>query len=91
MILDQFSLNMALRFENDSPLNFRGDFYFGIEEGFIVASENGNIAFLDLSGHYLGEIQLPEPIIAIAPFTKDKLAVIIEKSGKRIRQFYQLK
>ena len=38
--------------------NFKADFYISSKNGFICASEQGNIAFLDLSGNYLGEINL---------------------------------
>jgi serine/threonine-protein kinase len=71
-------------------LNFTADFYLASQQGFICASEEGRIAFLDLSGDYLGEINIQENIIAIAVFEDDKFIVIVEKEGQRIRQVYQV-
>ena len=71
-------------------LNFRADFYCSSKGGFICASEQGNIAFLDLCGDYLGEININESILAIAPLKEDQFVVLIEQDGKKIRQFYRV-
>ena len=72
------------------PLSFRADFYLPSNNGFICASDEGCIAFLDLLGNYLGEINLDCYIIAIAPIEDDQFVVVVENEGKKMRQFYQV-
>ncbi|WP_066342763.1 serine/threonine-protein kinase [Geminocystis sp. NIES-3708] len=72
------------------PLNFRADFWLSSSWGFLCANPSGNIAFLDLEGHYLGEINIKKTIKAIAPLGKDKIIVIIEKNDQQIKQIYTI-
>ena len=72
------------------PLNFRADFYFATQGGFICANDQGNIAFFNLSGEYLGEIDLQCPIIAIASHIQEQLVVITKKQNKQLRLFLQV-
>ena len=72
------------------PLNFRADFYLATKGGFICASEQGHIAFLDLSGQYLGEINLQFPLIAIASYTIKQFIVILKQEQELVRLFFQV-
>ena len=72
------------------PLNFRADFYLATKGGFICASEEGHVAFLDLSGKYLGEIHLESHLIAIASIKIKQFIVILKREDKQFRAFYQV-
>ncbi len=73
------------------PLHFRADFYVVTQTGFICASEDGEIAFIDNLGNYLGQFNLQADLIAIASINADVFVVIINRNGQKIRQFYRQK
>ena len=83
-------INFYPYFVRRFPLSFRADFYIATKGGFICASDEGNIAFLGLSGQYLGEINLRGNIIAIASYTLEQFIVILKQQDQQSRLFFQV-
>lgn len=92
---EKYTNNLVLiKFEPFSvfriPLNFQADFWLPSLNGFLCANQSGNIALLDLKGHYLGETNINKTIKAIAPLNEDKIIVITEDNRQEKKEIYRI-
>lgn len=73
------------------PLDFRPDFYYPMEGGFLCASVFGNIALLDLEGDVVALSHCHHPLSAITPLNGKTIMIITDNNGQQKELIYRLK
>lgn len=72
------------------PLNFRADYWLFHGDMCICSNQEGNIAFLDIKGNYLGQTNIKMNISSIVPLKTNKLLIITDNEKGQEKRIYQI-